>query len=153
MKTMHYIPTEGADKGKVFVITRMSAFQADQWARRLIKAIARTGKEVSEDHINMGILGLTGITLSIYGRLEDDITERSLNELLSCVKIIRDPRLSNMPPMEIMEEDFEDPKTLQKIYEEAFKLNVDFLKAAASLISPLAAACITTLKQEIQPNP
>lgn len=129
MNEIEYIPKEGADKGKIFIISRMPAFAADQWARRIIMSLRKKREDISCH----GMLSLAETAPSLLGELELDVCDDVLCELRSYIKIKRDRDNVNIAPMKIMEEDFEDSYMLQTLYKEAYKLNVGFIKAAAYL--------------------
>ncbi|KMQ87284.1 hypothetical protein RF55_13473 [Lasius niger] len=100
----------------------MSAFEADKWARHLVKALAEAGEKINTTEMNFGI-----------------------GELIK-----RDIRNPLVEPTKILEADIEDPMTLTYLRNKVFELHVDFLKAAASQIFPLVAAI--TQGKDIMPR-
>lgn len=140
MKTIEWSPSEGADVGKCFVITRMDAFTADRWAMRLIRGLARAGVEVPDSALTGGIAGLAGVGMALFGHLDDKSCDEALSGLIGCVKIKRGPTPHAVMPQPLLPADIDDPQTLTSLRTEAFRLHVDFLKAASSQISPLVAA-------------
>lgn len=144
MKEIEWTPEKGSDVGKVFVIKRMDAFTADKWACRVIRALTRAGAKVPDSSLDTGILGLTGAAINIFSQMTDEDCERSFDELTACCKI---KRSANSIPSKILEYDIEDAGTITQLRVEAFKLHVDFFKAAAGQISPLAAAIMGGLPE------
>lgn len=140
MKTIEWSPDEGADAGKCFVITRMDAFTADRWAMRLIRGLSRAGLEVPDSALKGGIAGLAGVGMALFGHLDDRSCDEALSALIGCVKIRRGPNPHAVMPQSLLSADIDDPQTLTALRTEAFRLHVDFLKAASSQISPLVAA-------------
>ncbi|QDH17407.1 hypothetical protein [Swingsia samuiensis] len=136
MKEIEWSPTSGADAGKKFVITRMSAFAADKWARHTIKALIQAGVKVPPSGIKAGLLGMSGLAMNIFGYMDNEECDKAFEALMKCAKIVR----AGTVPSEILDADIDDAETLVKLREEAFKLHVDFFKAAAYQISPLVAA-------------
>ncbi|RUT26846.1 hypothetical protein C0V97_03975 [Asaia sp. W19] len=134
-ETTYTIP-DGEDAGKVFVITRMPAMQADRWARHLVKALTRAGMALPPDAMEIGLSGLGGMAQAMFGQLEDEAADKALDALMATVKIQRDP---NNPASrgQIIDADLEDPETLPRLQAEAFRMHLGFFKAAAYLISPL----------------
>ena len=139
MKSIEWSPATGEDAGRIFVITRMSAFAADKWARHLVKALIQSGAKLPESVLEAGVMGLAGMAMSLFGYLDDDACDKAFQALIDCVQIKRRPELPAGPLLEV---DIQDPQTLTDLRTEAFKLHVGFLKAAASQISPLAAALL-----------
>ncbi|QCE35639.1 hypothetical protein FAI40_10050 [Acetobacteraceae bacterium] len=139
-KSIEYIQEEGTDKGKVFVITRMSAFKADEWAMDIVRGLSKAGAKLPIEAKDMGIATLGGLAMTLFGVMDKDISNKALAELLECCQIKRDPKNPNVQPAKILEGDITDPMTLKELRVRAFQLHVDFILAAASLISPLAVA-------------
>ena len=139
MKSIEWSPATGEDAGRIFVITRMSAFAADKWARHLVKALIQSGAKLPESVLEAGVMGLAGMAMSLFGYLDDDACDKAFQALIDCVQIKRQPHLPASP---MLENDIQDHQTLTDLRTEAFKLHVGFLKAAASQISPLAAALL-----------
>lgn len=136
VKSIEFSPATGEDAGKIFVITRMSAFQADKWARRIVKALIQAGARLPESTMDEGLLGLSGMAVNLFGQLDNAACDEAFDALLACCAIKRGP---NTAPSAILEYDITDAETLPALRTEAFRLHVDFFKAAASQISPLAA--------------
>ena len=137
MKSIEWSPASGEDAGKLFVITRMSAFTADKWARHLVKALIRAGVSCPESALEGGMLSVGGLAMNVFGYLDDEACDKAFDALMAQVQIKRQPQL---PPANLLEADIDDPQTTTDLRTESFKLHVGFLKAAASQISPLAAA-------------
>ncbi|QCE32905.1 hypothetical protein FAI41_04470 [Acetobacteraceae bacterium] len=139
-KSIEYLVEEGPDKGKLFILTRMSAFCADKWARHLVKALAEVGENISPSEINLGIGALAGFRPSLIAHLKEEDADHIYEDLLKCCQIKRDICNPLVEPTKILEADIQDPMTLSKLRNKVFELHVDFLKAAASQIFPLVAA-------------
>lgn len=153
MKSIEWSPTSGEDEGKKFVITRMSAFAADKWARHTVKALIKSGAKIPDTAMEAGILGLSGVAMQMFGFMDDDDCDKAFQAMLDCVRISRlapDGR-TYLPPVQLFENDISDPQTMVDLRSEAFKLHVGFFKAAASQISPLAAALIPPASPEHSP--
>lgn len=138
MQSMEWSPTSGEDAGKKFVITRMSAFAADKWARHTVKALIRAGAQIPDTAMEAGILGMAGVAMQMFGHMDDTACDTAFQALQDCVKISR----ADLPPLPLLDADIQDPQTLTDLRTEAFKLHTGFFKAAASQISPLAAALL-----------
>lgn len=139
MKQTEWSPQEGSDAGKCFVISRMSAFTADRWARHVVRALARAGANTPREALQSGIAGLSGQSMALFGHMSDEDCDRAFTGLLDCVTIRRDPTNRAIDPAPLIEADITDPSTLPALRAEAFRLNVDFFKAAIYQIYPLIA--------------
>ncbi len=137
MKTIEWTPKDGEDAGKCFVISRMPAFTADRWARHVVRALARAGAHTPREALQSGIVGLSGQSMALFGHMSDEDCEKAFSGLLDCVKIRRDPSNPSIEPASLIEADISDPTTLPALRTEAFRLNVDFFKAAIYQIYPL----------------
>ncbi|WP_059022486.1 hypothetical protein [Acetobacter ghanensis] len=62
------VPLEGADKGKTFVITRMSAMEADRWGRHCLQAAIASGADIPGLDADAGLAGLAAVGLGIFWR-------------------------------------------------------------------------------------
>ena len=111
LKTKQITIEHGRDKGRVFLITEMSAAHADNWAMRALIALANGG-----------------VALDALGRLKADDAIPLLNELLDCVQII--PEGGQPRPLNMDFNDVEDFTTLWRLRKEVFALHTDFLQHA-----------------------
>lgn len=152
MKSINWSPTEGDDAGKCFVITRMSAFDGDRWGRNVVRALARSGSRTPQEALQVGIAGLAGQSMAVFGNLTDEECDYAFQGLQDCVQIDRDPNNSGVKPAPLTDMDIIDPQTLPNLRTEAFKLNVDFLKAATSQIYPLIEALGAKLNSNTPPD-
>ena len=136
---------------KRFIITRMTAMQADRWARHLVKALTRAGVALPDGATELGMAGLGGIAQALYGQLDNEATDAAINELRKTVKIVRDPS-NPAATSALMEIDIEDAETLTKLDQEAFRLHVGFFKAAAFFISPIVGMLAPAASPEPSPT-
>ncbi|MFT8635722.1 MAG: hypothetical protein ABF706_10585, partial [Novacetimonas hansenii] len=92
LKSIEYSVTEeGEDLGKVFVITRMSAFDADRWGRHVLHAAIAGGYRAVADDAAEGMGGIAEAGMRIFGMMAPDAADALLDRLMQCVRIIRDP--------------------------------------------------------------
>jgi hypothetical protein len=141
---------EGRDYGKVFHITEMSAFAADEWSNRAALALLpRLTREVPEDVVqqmsdnpNMATVERIGL---ILGNISFPDTRELLKELMDCVKIVPDPNNPNPRPIGMAGSvDIEDVETIHFLRKEAMALHTGFTLAASlfnllSRVSRIAA--------------
>ena len=128
LKTKQITIEHGRDKGRVFLITEMSAAHADNWAMRALIALANGGVDLGGLSPQQGMMGMAGVALDALGRLKADDAIPLLNELLDCVQII--PEGGRPRPLNMDFNDVEDFTTLWRLRKEVFALHTDFLQHA-----------------------
>ncbi len=128
LKTKQITIEHGRDKGRVFLITEMSAAHADNWAMRALIALANGGVDLGGLSPQQGMMGMAGVALDALGRLKADDAIPLLNELLDCVQII--PEGGQPRPLNMDFNDVEDFTTLWRLRKEVFTLHTDFLQHA-----------------------
>ena len=142
-KTKHItITDEGRDKGKVYLLTEMPATQAEKWAVRAFLALAKSGIDVPENAAGAGFAGLAVVGFRALTGVSFHEAEPLMDEMMDCVKIVRDPANPLLAYPIQMEEDIEEVATLWKLRESLFELHTGFSLADARsrLISTPATA-------------
>ena len=130
-KTLQYtVQDEGRDKGKVFLITEMSASHAESWAARAILALMAGGVELPEGFERFGMAGIAELGIKALSRLKWEDAQPLLDEMWACVQILPNPAKPNIIRA-LIEEDIEEVATRVKIRAEIWKLHVGFSQAAA----------------------
>lgn len=124
------IDAEGRDFGKIFILTEMSAAQAERWALRALSALVASGVEIPDDVAKMGLAAVARMGVQAFGGIDFAKMEPLLVEMFACVAIQpgTDP---NIVRQQLVEEDIEEVATRIKLRAELFKLHMDFLKVAA----------------------
>jgi hypothetical protein len=116
----------GRDKGKSFVITEMDAYSAQDWATRLLFALARNGVQLPEGGLESGMAGLAGIGITALLKSSYAEVRPLAQELLTCVKYKHGPTIPEQAiepgPNCVIEEIW----TFYKLYAKAFELHVGF---------------------------
>lgn len=129
-KTVNYTVTdEGRDKGKVFVITEMSASKAESWAMRALLALMAGNIEIPEGFDRMGMAGMAEAGIRALSGLKWEVAEPLLDEMWACIQIMPDPTKPYLI-RNLIEEDIEEIMTRVKLRGEVWKLHAGFLKAA-----------------------
>jgi len=123
------ISDDGRDKGKVFVITEMSARKGEEWAIKAILALMSGGVELPDGFEKFGMAGMAQIGIRALSNLRWDDAEPLLSEMWDCVTIMPDPKNPQII-RNVIDEDIEEVITRINIRKEVFNLHVDFLKAA-----------------------
>lgn len=125
------VETEGRDKGKEFLITEMSAWDADSLAQDIFRAMGDSNySSIPADVIAMGCSGLATVGLSVISASSPEVARQLRDRLMSTVDIIitndgqRQQRKVNGSL------DFEEVSTIRTLLDKVFQVNFDFLTIA-----------------------
>lgn len=135
------IDDEGRDKGKVFLITEMSASQAERWAMRTLLALMKGGVELPEGFEHLGMAGIAEVGIRALSGLDFEVAEPLLDEMMKCVRAIPDSAKLHYS-RDLVDTDTEEVLTRIRLRAEVWKLHTDFLKAVAPSTSGAQAAAI-----------
>lgn len=124
----------GRDAGRHFLITEASAMAAEKWSWRLFLAVKGTSAEVPSEYAAYGIVEVArrGINAFLASDIEMAKLEPLLDEMMDCVKIVRDPSVidpvTGMPlatPM-ITSDDIQEVQTLGWLRSEVLRIHTNF---------------------------
>ncbi|MCW4590910.1 hypothetical protein NO263_09990 [Gluconacetobacter entanii] len=134
LKSIEYtVAEEGEDCGKVFVITRMSAFDADRWGRHVLHAALAGGYRAPDgDDVAEGMGSIAEAGMRIFGMMAPEAADTLLDRLMQCVRIIRDP--AHPTPQPVIPADIQEVGTVGLLQMEAMKLHTDFFSGASVFI-------------------
>ncbi|WP_213732629.1 hypothetical protein [Citrobacter europaeus] len=125
------VEEEGRDKGKEFLITEMSAWDADSLAQDIFRAMGESNySSIPADVIAMGCAGLATVGLSVISASSPEVARQLRDRLMSTVDIIitndgkRQQRKVNGSL------DFEEVSTIRSLLDKVFQVNFDFLTIA-----------------------
>lgn len=125
------VETEGRDKGKEFLITEMSAWDADSLAQDIFRAMGDSNySSIPADVIAMGCAGLATVGLSVISASSPEVARQLRDRLMSTVDIIitndghRQQRKVNGSL------DLEEVSTIRSLLDKVFQVNFDFLTIA-----------------------
>ncbi|WP_096978834.1 hypothetical protein [Escherichia coli] len=118
------------DKGKEFIITEMSAWDADELAQDLFRAMGETNfSGIPSDVIAMGCAGLATLGLNIISAASPEVSHKLRDRLLSTVQIVITHE-GGRQVREVKPIDFEEVSTIRQLMDKVFQLNFDFLTIA-----------------------
>lgn len=138
-KTVQFIGEDGRDKGKVFLLTEMSAKQGEEWAYRALLALMQSGADIPEGFQFLGVAALASMGMKVLTGLKWEVAQPLLEEMFQGLKIIPDiKRLTII--RDVIEEEIEEITTRVKLRGAIFKLNTDFLEAVAPFLKEKFAA-------------
>jgi len=135
----------GRDKGKIFILTEMSAFATEKWAAKALLAVMKSGVDIPDDVMNSGTAGLASIAISAFGGVPPESLLELLDEMMTCVQCIPDPR--NPLPRKLVDEDIEEVTTIFEIRKRLLNLHLGFSLAAKLSNSQASAAAQETTSQ------
>lgn len=125
------VEEDGRDKGKEFLITEMSAWDADSLAQDIFRAMGDSNySSIPPDVIAMGCAGLATVGLSVISASSPEVARQLRDRLMSTVDIVitndgqRQQRKVNGAL------DFEEVSTIRSLLDKVFQVNFDFLTIA-----------------------
>ncbi|MCK6732997.1 hypothetical protein IB212_15465 [Enterobacter sp. E12] len=125
------VEAEGRDKGKEFLITEMSAWDADTLAQDIFRAMGDSGfSEIPADVIAMGCAGLATVGLSVISASSPDVARQLRDRLMSTVEIIITNEGTRQQRKVNGVIDFEEVSTIRTLLDKVFQVNFDFLTIA-----------------------
>lgn len=123
------IDADGRDKGKRFLITEMSASQAERWAVRAFLAMGATGIEIPDDIKEAGLAGLAALGVQAMGFIPFEAAEPLLAEMFDCIQFVPDPANPTFT-RPLIEDDIEEVATRLKLRKDVIELHTGFSLAA-----------------------
>ncbi|CAI9399148.1 hypothetical protein [Lelliottia sp. T2.26D-8] len=125
------VEAEGRDKGKEFIITEMSAWDADSLAQDIFRAMGDAEfSSIPPDVISMGCAGLATVGLSVMSAASPDVARKLRDRLMSTVEIIitHEGQRQTRPVNGAI--DFEEVSTIRTLLDKVFQVNFSFLTIA-----------------------
>lgn len=150
------ISADGRDKGGVFVLTELPAYQATEWFLRAMQLLARSGTDVPPHIMAMGAAGFVtmgiGAVLTGLGKAPWSEVKPLLDELLLAVVSYQPPgAVQPQTAWPVIRTQIEEPATYIQIYEEVVSLHLNFsLRERLSTYRQLAVKMISALSQNIE---
>lgn len=145
------------DAGKHFLITEWSADRAEKWAFRAIIAYNRGGGQIPIDIIGQGMQAIffVGINTFLRGQMDAAEVIPILDELLQCVKIIRDPKArtpdgGSIIATDLLPDDIQEVRTRLWLRSEVLRVHTNF--SPAELLSKLIASVMAPESTSPEPK-
>jgi hypothetical protein len=133
----------GRDAGKHFLITELPALRAEKWAWRMFLALKGTAghipTDIEESIARLGMVGVAirGVNAFLAAAVRYEEIEPLLDEMLTCVQRVRDPRHPEVA-QPLIDGDVLEIKTLMWLRGEVLRIHVGF--TAAEVMSRLTSA-------------
>ena len=121
-KEASFVAQTGRDKGKEFLITEMSATQAENWAIKAVLAIGNAGIEIPDTLVSQGMAGLVAVGYMNLLKIPFDAAKPLLDEMMGCVQFIPSPNVKRF----LIEDDIEEVSTRLALRKAIWNLHMDF---------------------------
>ena len=140
-KESTFVADAGRDKGNQFLITEMSASQAESWAFRVILAIGNAGIEIPDNLASQGMAGLMAVGYMNLLKIPFEAAKPLLDEMMGCVQIVPSPNVKRP----LIEDDIEEVKTRLALRKSIWDLHMDFFLDADKSTSESEAQAQATI--------
>jgi hypothetical protein len=134
-KEASFVAESGRDKGKQFLITEMSATQAENWAIKAVLAIGNAGIEIPDNLVSQGMAGLVAVGYMNLLKIPFDAAKPLLDEMMGCVQYAPSPNVKRA----LIEDDIEEVSTRLALRKAIWNLHMDFFLGESELTSELKA--------------
>lgn len=133
---------------KVFLLKEWDAERAEKWAIRAIIAYNRGGGQIPMEAISGGMEAIfwLGVNTFLRGQMQADEVIPILDELLECVKMIRDPKARGPDGTPVVSDivsadDIEEIKTRLWLRSEVIRIHTNF--SVGAMVSKLISEVMT----------
>ncbi|HDY4931528.1 TPA: hypothetical protein RPG34_003360 [Yersinia enterocolitica] len=128
----YIVEDEGRDKGKEFIITEMSAWDADELAQDIFRSMGESNfSGIPADVIAMGCAGLATVGINVLCAASPEVSRNLRDRLMSTVQVVI-THDGNKQTREVKSIDFEEVSTIRTLMDKVFGVNFDFLTIAAA---------------------
>lgn len=127
----YIVEDECRDKGKEFLITEMSAWDAEELSEEVYRAMGHGEfNSLPADVVAMGVAGLATVGMSVLAAAPASVSRPISEKLLATVQIVISNKGKEIP-RSIKSLDFEEVSTIRTLKDKVFELNFGFLSLAA----------------------
>ncbi|CQI88901.1 Uncharacterised protein [Yersinia rohdei] len=127
----YIVEDEGRDKGKEFIITEMSAWDAEELSEEIYRAMGHGEfNSLPADVVSMGVAGLATVGVSVLAAAPASVSRPISDRILSTVEIVITNEGKDIT-RSIKPIDFEEISTIRTLKDKVFELNFGFLSLAA----------------------
>jgi hypothetical protein len=123
------------DLGKMFLLTEWPAAIAEKWGMKLLFAFSRSNGQIPIEARGMGMEGIAilGLNAFLRGDVRGEEVIPLLDELLDCVKMIRDHKHPDIATAIVSDDDIAEVSTRLWLRSEVIRLHTNFSPADALL--------------------
>ena len=148
-KESTFVAESGRDKGKQFIITEMSASQAENWALRVILAVGNAGIEIPDGLASQGMAGLMAVGYMNLLKIPFEAAKPLLDEMMTCVQIMPSLNIKRA----LIEDDIEEVSTRLQLRKAVWSLHMDFFFEESKLTSGSETQAQTSTSLNIKQRP
>ncbi|WP_370557363.1 hypothetical protein NMD88_03900 [Edwardsiella tarda] len=128
----YIVEDNNRDHGKEFIITEMSAWDADEMAQDLFRSMGESNfTGVPPDVIAMGCAGLATLGMNVLSVAPPDVSRNLRDRLIATVEVVI-RHDGGQQTRKVIPEDFEEVETIRKLLDRVFEVNFSFLSIAAA---------------------
>ncbi|EOV3349163.1 hypothetical protein ACONGJ_003521 [Edwardsiella piscicida] len=128
----YIVEDNNRDRGKEFIITEMSAWDADEMAQDLFRSMGESNfTGVPPDVIAMGCAGLATLGMNVLSVAPPEVSRNLRDRLISTVEVVI-RHDGGQKIRKVIPEDFEEVETIRKLLDRVFEANFSFLSIAAA---------------------
>lgn len=133
VKVPEFSGTHNRDLGKIFVITEWPAARAERWGLEVMFAANKGGGELPLSLAGLGMEGIAilGINTFLRGNIESGVLIPLFDQLIECVRIVRDPKKPDVITDLVPDADIEEVATRMWLRSEVLSLHLNFSVGAA----------------------
>lgn len=129
--TLTDVEDENRDKGKTFLLTELSAEDAEDWGLRALLALSSAGAEVPDDFEDAGMAGLAAMGVDALRGLKYEVVQPLWRQMFSCVQICPDPKRPDTVARGLVPDDIEEISTRLLLRKEIVELHINFSRLAS----------------------
>ncbi len=124
---------DNRDAGKHFLITEMDSMRAEKWALRAILLIKGSGERIPDNVTGLGMVGIAILGLNVFlrGTIAPEDLDPLMDDMMTCVKIVRDPKHPEIATDIVSTDDIEEVKTRLWLRSEVIRVHTGFSPADA----------------------
>ncbi|WP_345822893.1 hypothetical protein ABC766_32160 (plasmid) [Methylobacterium fujisawaense] len=128
--TISDVDDDNRDKGKTFLLTELSAEDAEDWGLRALLVLSAAGAEVPDDFEDAGMAGLAAMGVDALRGLKYDDVKPLWKQMFECVQVCPDPRNLQLARA-LVPDDIEEPSTRLLLRKEIVELHINFSRLAS----------------------
>ena len=113
-------------QGKAFLITELSAAEAEDWAGRALFALMNAGVQIPDNIAQAGLAGLASVGLKALNSLKFEQAKPLFDKMMECVQL----DMGRAGSRRLDDEDIEEVATRLLLRREIVALHLDFSPAA-----------------------
>ncbi|CAM2143814.1 conserved protein of unknown function [Pararobbsia alpina] len=128
----------GRDKGKAFLITELSAEDAENWGARALFVMMNSGVEIPDELLESGLSGIAALGIKSLTKVPYDAAKPLLDEMMRCIQFAPDG--NREIARDLVADDIEEVATRLQLRKAVLDLHFSFFTDAAPSSSGSEAA-------------